>query len=174
MLDHPFVRGVADCVIMNASRGCQHLVAIDESVESAMRTISFESQRSYADVGAYRVPPLVLSRLGRGGKTTMLYLLFNKLKETVRFLPIYISFNAGFQRLPGEKDADAILRLIAVQFIDLPANTKPLSYNFRFTSDAVLEHIGTSAEGRTVVLLIDELNSLRRPIDRSGAHRILR
>ena len=81
------------------------------------------------------------------------------------YLPIYISFNAGFQRLPGEKDADAILRLIAVQFIDLPANTKPLSYNFRFTSDAVLEHIGTSAEGRTVVLLIDELNHLfREPV----------
>ena len=162
---------MADCVILNANRGCHHLVAIAESIKSAMHTISVESQKPYADVGTYRVPPLVLSRLGRGGKTTMLHLLFDELKGSGSFLPIYISFNAGFQRLPDEKDADAILRLIAVQFIDLPAETKnPLSYNFRFTSEAVLQHISaSSADGRTVVLLIDELNSLRRPLDRSGA-----
>ena len=40
---------------------------------------------------------------------------------------------ASFKRFPGESDKHAILRLIAVQFIDLPEGHDLSKYNFSFS-----------------------------------------
>ena len=121
-----------------------------------------------------RVPPLVLSRLERGGKTTILHLLFKALKDQ-GFAPIYISFNGSFDRFPGETAAHAILRLIAVHFIDnLPAGQDPSRYDFNFSEAQVLQHLDDSSGGRPVILLIDELNVLGLPIDTDGTSLLCR
>jgi hypothetical protein len=118
--------------------------------------------------GSVRIPPLVLSRLSRGGKTTVLYLLFEKLKQH-GYAPIYITFNGGFQRLVDETDAEAILRLIGVQFINVPQGRQANSLELKFNRDQVLEALTKTANGLPVVLLVDELNSLRKPLDVTGA-----
>jgi len=106
--------------------------------------------------GDIRVPPLVFTRLGRGGKTTFLWCLFNALK-TEGFSPIYISFNGGFKPREQESQLDALVRLLSMQFMLVPP-TNP----FSFTYDQIdlLEHIDRTSNGSKVVLLIDELNML--------------
>jgi hypothetical protein len=99
----------------------------------------------------------------------MLHLLFNELKASGKYAPIYISFSGAFQRFPNEFYAEAILRLIAVQFIDLPEGQRAARDRFQFNPTQVLEHKARSSNGREVVLLIDELNSLRKPLDWTGA-----
>lgn len=142
---------------------------MEYSIEAAMKIISSNSLISGDQGGSIRVPPLVLSRLGRGGKTTMLHVLFNQLKASDRYAPIYISFNGDFQRFPGESDQDAILRLIAVQFINVPEDETESFYRFQFAKAQVLAHLAGTSGGREIVLLIDELNTLRNPLDPTGA-----
>ena len=57
-----------------------------------------------SDTGADRVPPLMLSRCMRGGKTTLLAHLFDKVKDIENYCPIFISFNgfSGIQPRSGE------------------------------------------------------------------------
>jgi len=108
--EHPFVRGVLNCSNVKIEYGCQHLVAAEYSVQTAMTIISLKSPIVDDEGGSIRVPPLVLSRLGRGGKTTMLHVLFNQLKASGKYAPIYISFNGGFHRFPEN--------LMRMQFFD--------------------------------------------------------
>jgi hypothetical protein len=118
----------------------------------------------------YRVPPLIISRLARGGKTTALMAIFDELKSSGEFFPIIVSFNgnANFERVSDENKEETILRVIATQFYN----------NLQFNSDeivfdkqkvlAFIDQAGSSFRGG-VVLLIDELNALCRPLDRAGA-----
>jgi hypothetical protein len=167
---HQFIKGILDLNVKNSEVGCQRLVATEESLLNANKIIFKQLPLFDEGEGTYRVPPLVLSRLGRGGKTNMLQLIFNELKKNENVAPIFISFNGNFQRFPGESDEDCILRLIAVQFIDLPRTEESKRYNFQFEKSEVLEHLAQSAGGRSIVLIIDELNSLRTPpIGNTGA-----
>jgi hypothetical protein len=60
------------------------------------------------------------------------------------------------------RDAHAILRLIAVQFIDLPEGHNLSRYNLSFSEVLVLKYLDDISGGnRSIVLLIDELNTLR-------------
>lgn len=69
-----------------------------------------------------RVPPLVLMRLARGGKTLTLARVFDLLKDDASKNPILISFNGNgpnaYKRRIGESQAESILRLIALQLDD--------------------------------------------------------
>ena len=117
---------------------------------------------------AYRVPPLVLMRFARGGKTSSLSKAFDKIKAEGRVNPILISFNghgkSAFQHRTGETQSQAILRLIAAQLGDYtPEQTRQLIVD----RDALDAHLGDN-----FVLLIDELNMLT-PIE-SDAARLLR
>ena len=106
--------------------------------------------------GDTRVPPLVFTRLGRGGKTTFLWCLFNALKKE-GFSPIYISFNGGFKPREQESQLDALVRLLSMQLMQDPP-TNPFS--FAYDQSDLLQHIDRTANGSKVVLLIDELNML--------------
>jgi hypothetical protein len=116
-----------------------------------------------------RVPPLVLMRFARGGKTTTLASVFDKLKESGRVNPILISFSGSgkpaFKHQKGETQTQAILRLIGVQLGDY---TPEQALNLVVDRDALEAHLGNN-----VVLLIDELNILGMPLD-SGAAELLR
>jgi len=122
-----------------------------------------------ATSATHRVRPLVFSRLARGGKTTALFLLFDKLKEA-NLNPIFISFNGStqFQRRVGETDCQAILRSIALQLVDL-GDRNPLN----ITCDQKKLEAYLTESSKPVVLIIDELNALQVPVD-AEAGRMLR
>jgi hypothetical protein len=114
-----------------------------------------------------RVPPLVLMRFARGGKTITLSKLFDKLKEVrldgVIVNPILITLNENgpraFERRVDETQAQTILRLIAAQ---LGEYTPEQTLNLVVDRKALDIHLGNN-----VVLLIDELNNLsdKMPLD---------
>jgi len=112
-----------------------------------------------ADVtsGNKRCSPVVYTRLSRGGKSTFLWLLFDKLKATGKYAPIIITFNGSFSPKTGESDTDAIVRSIASQFVDV----EDTDLN-RIVCDTkkLLAHIEDTRGDKAVVLLIDELNML--------------
>lgn len=125
------------------------------AIEDAMRHINHHVD-VFAPQGDTIVPPLVFTRLGRGGKTTFLWCLFNVLKEQA-FSPIHINFNGGFMPREQESQLDAVVRLLSMQLmLNPPAKPCSLAYDL----DDLLRHIDTTAQGSKVVLLIDELNML--------------
>jgi len=75
-----------------------------------------ELKKTTGESGGYRVPPLVMSRLARGGKTTALCLLFDALKaEKVNVILISFNGNNGgdiFQEVEDETQTHAIIRNI--------------------------------------------------------------
>ena len=104
-------------------------------------------------------------RFARGGKTVSLSKIFDKLKEVPDVHPILISFNGNgpnsFKRRKGETQAQAILRLIAMQLGDYTPGQRR---NLVVDRKALDQHLGEN-----VVLLIDELNSLGAPLDGDAA-----
>lgn len=118
-----------------------------------------------------RVPPLVISRLARGGKTTALALLFDAIKDAQlnegKVNVMIISFNGygnALEPVDGETQCNAIIRNIVRQLIDPSVDQTKI----RCTAEALDEHIGD----KPFVLLIDELNALANPVD-EGATRFL-
>jgi hypothetical protein len=95
------------------------LIGVDEVLKSAIQIIERELPRITDAAGSYRVPPMIISRLARGGKTTTLCLLFDELQR-LEMRPILITFNtAYFQLRDGESQCQAILRLIASQLVNI-------------------------------------------------------
>ncbi|CAE7868340.1 blh, partial [Symbiodinium necroappetens] len=104
-----------------------------------------------------RVPPLMLSRCMRGGKTTFLVYLFELVKAEPGYLPIFISFNGffGIQRKRGESRLQTILRAIAVTLLPAtPTDTQSVSCD----EDTLCDHL--ERQNGIIVLMIDELNLL--------------
>jgi hypothetical protein len=117
--------------------------------------------RCGATSGANRVPPLVVSRLARGGKSTFLRLLFDRLKEQ-GYVPIVINFNGSFARRPGESNLEAVLRLICIQLLPVGSwDPSTVVCNQQY----LLKYISDNCNNRKIVLLIDELNVLGVPLD---------
>jgi hypothetical protein len=163
----PFTRQVGHCQRpLSGREECPSakLVGVEAVVQEAVSTILHEL--SYRTV---RVPPLMCTRLHRGGKTTTLYLIFDQLKIH-NICPIFITFsNNGpnsFQLRPNESQREAILRLIAVQLIDL-SNIDPTHV---ICNEKELDRY---LQDQPVVLIIDELGALSSPIDHD-ARRMLR
>lgn len=159
------MRAVTACknfVESTTKDGCivDKLVGIEPSLEKAVDFISqvgpiFASTR----FGGERCSPIVCVRHARGGKSTFLRLLLDKLQKSGKFAPILISFNGGFARRSDESARDAIVRMIACEFIDID-NEAEDSSQVVCDQKELLQHIKNSSEGKTVVLMIDELNQL--------------
>jgi hypothetical protein len=129
---------------------------VDKTLNEALAKI-----KHHLNMSSDRTPPLMISRMSRGGKTTLLYLLFERLKSE-GYHPIYISFNGTYTRLEGLSESESILHLITVQL------TNPNEINGRkiiCNENALDRHLGNEP----VVLLIDELNVLSHPIDEDAS-----
>jgi hypothetical protein len=139
-------------------------VGVRPVIAKAMHHILSELPMESAHGGGLRKPPVVFSRLARGGKTTCLRLLFEELKAN-ECNPIIISFNGDsyFQRRADETQAQAILRLIASQLVDCTSDERLAIF---CTEEDLDKFLGT----QKVVLLIDELNILACPPDIDAAH----
>ncbi|CAJ1357168.1 unnamed protein product, partial [Effrenium voratum] len=105
-----------------------------------------------------RVPPAMLSRCMRGGKTTMLCKVFDRLKKEEK-LPIFISFNGDslVSKLDGEKVLDTMLRAIAVSLMKNKPADKKDAERVRCSEKALKAYL---ADKQDVVLVVDELNVL--------------
>ena len=163
--DVPFSKSILDCVnFKSGPSDCpgDRLVDIKRPIDDAMAIVN----KLTMQIGSVstRIPPLVFTRLARGGKTTLLKLLFDRLKNDVkaRYAPIIINFNGNFGRRAEESYLDALMRLIATQLVDVPAKD---AGNIVCDETALLKHIDETSKGMRVVLLIDELNSLCSPVD---------
>ena len=155
----PFVRSVQQCTNMPRGFGaCEKgkLVDMGVTITSAARIVIDGAKEEGGAGGAVRVKPLVYSRLARGSKSTFLIELFDALKA-LRYAPIVISFNGSYQPCPGESQLSSIVRLIGAELMGV-SPTQSMQYEFNGVQ--VLKHIEETSEGRPVILLIDELNSL--------------
>ena len=105
-----------------------------------------------------RVPPAMLSRCMRGGKTTMLFKVFDRLKKEEK-LPIFISFNGDslVSKLDGEKVLDTMLRAIAVSLMKNKPADKKDAERVRCSEKELKAYL---ADKQDVVLVVDELNVL--------------
>ncbi len=133
------------------------LVHVEDIVDTALEII--EENALHTD----RVPPLLLARLPRGGKTTILKLIFEKLHLNKGYFPIIVSANGNFALREKEKPLDALIRLIAEQFVELPTNRN--RNKLWCSEEDVLNYIQAVAGERKVILFIDELNQLGAPVD---------
>jgi hypothetical protein len=89
--------------------------------------------------------------------------LFKKIKALDTFVPIIISFNGFFRLQNDETPINALLRLIAIQFLEpLTADESVL---VTCNKNALLKYISEKTVGMKVVLLIDELDVLGTPVD---------
>ena len=168
----PFVKfaGTKNLLSYNSKNASTVLVDIEGPVDAAFLIIEKECPK-LGDI-LYRVPPLIVSRLARGGKTTFLMSLFNRLQLSEKYLPIIISFNtsSNFEPVFGQNDEETLIRVIAAQFVEIGPHDD--ASKIVCTKEALLDYIetATAAGGyEGVVLLIDELNALRRPLDSKGA-----
>ena len=134
-----------------------------ETIEEAVKLIL---NYTHASGGLQvRIPPLVYASLARGGKSTFLILLFDRLKVE-GFAPIFISFLSRVVR-PGETASQMLNRYIALQMCD-PVSGE-CAANAVVDELELYAHIDRTSEGRGVILLIDELNKLGLPLDAVAA-----
>jgi hypothetical protein len=137
-------------IVMETSH---HLVALEPTIDEAVKLIREQSNT----LGSHysRKAPLVISRLARGGKTTVLIRILQKLKK-MGYPALFISFSSyNFQRRKNETDSEAILRQIALKLMD-PVPLRE-STNF-FCEEKILEEKIQQAIEETklpFVLLID-------------------
>eukprot|EP01031_Cornospumella_fuschlensis_P030765 gene30765-37171_t len=150
-----FTKAPADCrnifKIQNVSCELVDMERVlNEGVGHVLRLVEKQTDSTL------RVPPLVFSRLARGGKTTTLERMFDRLKTTSELTVIGISFNGqgagAFSRRRGETQSEAILRLIAAQLVECSDEDAQRLLVDRSSLDA---HLGSG-----VVLIVDDLNIL--------------
>lgn len=168
--DLPFSAAIDDCsrpAFGKEACPVPQLVDVEPMITLAAKRVEDEMKKCTNLTN--RVAPLVFSRFARGGKTTALCLLFDRLKKN-NLNPIFISFNGstGFKRREGETDCQAILRSIALQLIDL-GERNPLN----ITCDEKELNAYLTKSLKPVVLIIDELNVLSVPVT-ADAGRMLR
>ena len=163
--DIKFVRSIDECSFSDPEYTPRHYVGMDLVVTQCLAEIRKRYRNVTTDDGTYRKSPLGISRLGRGGKSTVLRKLFNALKKSdMKVNPVYISFNGNFKFQDGESQAQAILRLIASQLINTGGST---SVDLVCDEEYLEKYIRESE--RPFILLIDELNCLGNPLQTDAA-----
>ena len=167
--EYPFV-SVKECQNFPlGTNSCRHLVGMSPVLDAALDVINKEIIKATDDTGALRKAPLVFSRFSRGGKTTALRCLFDKLKECGVY-PIIINLNGRFQKHESESIKDALLRVIATALC--PAlQREGLNYGVNCDVDELMTFL--CSQGVKIALLVDELNALGTPLD-ADASRILK
>ncbi|CAE7823878.1 unnamed protein product, partial [Symbiodinium necroappetens] len=113
------------------------------------------------DATTVRVPPTVLSRCMRGGKTTVLMHVFDELKAASKN-PIFISFNGDslIGQLENESCLETMLRAIAVALLKNKPQDSDEAERILCRQDVLKEYLENKKD---VVLIIDELNVLLNP-----------
>jgi hypothetical protein len=135
------------------------LVAIDITVDDSMRIVRTNIMKKFP----IKVPPLCISRFSKGGKTTILRYLFERLKAD-GFSPIIVSFNGNF-KAGGDSVLQAFCGHIAMQFVD--QHRVQSSSEIYCEPQNLIEWITATCMNRPVVLLIDELNQISVPLHSS-------
>eukprot|EP01033_Poteriospumella_lacustris_P006919 gene6919-4985_t len=140
----------------------ERLVAMDDTIQQGLQLVEDGVD------GIFRVSPLVIARLYRGGKTTVLKALFERLKEE-NYLPIIVSLNGVFTVRSGETPLSALIRQIALQFVEVSPGED--ATNFVCSHEDLCAYLSQLSELHTkpIVLLVDELNRLGAPLDREVA-----
>ena len=172
--DRRFTKHLQDCNNIKApDNACTNLAGMQAVICKAYKIIKREINyyNSYHSDGAYIKVPLILCRTAKGGKSTSLRVLFDRLKSESDYNVMIISFdeNSGFRRQDCESQSNAILRCIASQLIDC---TEDEALNICCDKDALDAYIAATLPTRGFVLLVDELSALG-PLD-SDAKRLLR
>ena len=90
---------------------CPVMVDMDEPLRIALETIEEMCPLTV------RTPPAVISRLYRGGKTTLLRRIFASLVNNSTYYPIIVSLNGDFALKRNESNLDGLLRAIASQLV---------------------------------------------------------
>jgi hypothetical protein len=140
----------------------KHFVGLDECMKACIKVVEENLPKKTMATNP-RVPPAMLSRCMRGGKTTVLCQVFDKLKASGK-KPIFISFNGDtiIHRAPEENPLDTTLRAIAIALM----KEKPTKSNEAKTVKCEESTLDKFLEGKdNIVLLVDELNVLLKPSD---------
>ena len=163
---YPFTRGIEETVNFPAGiieiNDATTLVDVENSIQEAVEIIKIEIPQATSEVGIFRKSPLFITRLSRGGKTTLLMKIFDALK-LLKLNPLIITFNgkSKFLLSNGESQSEAILRLIASQLLGDDILFQLSHSRIVCDEEALDKYIGC----KPFVLLVDELNSLAYPID---------
>jgi hypothetical protein len=158
----PFTVPLKQCSSLKmSSEACTRPLGVKEVVDKSVQIILSELPLETTDGGSYRCPPLVFSRLSRGGKSTVLNELFKELQSrALNCIVISFNRNAGFRPRIGESQRGAILRMIAAQLVT-PSSPERM-VDIECDEIALDRYIGDEP----FVLLIDELSALAHgPID---------
>ena len=144
--------------------GCQHPVGLNEFVTRAIDTI--RETIAEATTQRYRKIMIVLCRCARGGKTTALNAIAERL-HTLNTNCLVVTFSRlSFSRRPGESDSEALFRVISNEL------NPSLDKNKRRLCDweALDAHIGSEP----FVLLMDGIKALCGNIIRTELSNILK
>lgn len=77
------------------------------------------------------------------------------------YCPIIISFKSGYHPYRGETKLHALIRLIAMNFID--RTTEYSNTRYTCQEDVLIKFINNACGDKRVVLIIDELDMLCAP-----------
>ncbi|CAE7639349.1 unnamed protein product, partial [Symbiodinium microadriaticum] len=134
-------------------------VELDPCVNSCIEAISENLPKS-TDGTTVRVPPVMLSRCMRGGKTTVLLHVFERLQAQGKN-PVFVSFNGDcrIDKVANEKPLATLLRAIAVALMNQKSQSQN-SFRLRCSEEVLKAYLRTKTD---VVLIIDELNVLLQP-----------
>jgi hypothetical protein len=145
--------------VPKGATGCpsELLVGSKDNTKRALRIV--EKWCPISTNQSMRVPPLVYQSMARGGKTTFLMELFQELKSSNAFAPIYITLNGGFKPYIPETPTQSIIRLIGLQLAGLDGAVKGVVVD----TDEVMSVLAQST--KPVVLLVDELNYFGNPVE---------
>jgi hypothetical protein len=143
------------------------LVDVEKSVKACMTFI--KKLVGVNPVGTNdRVPPTVITRLARGGKTTVVLCVAEETKAIGMF-PSYIDLNSTFIMQDDETELESVVRLIGIQFLSEADNLavteiiEEKKQKVVFSKEKVLEWI--KKINKPFILFIDELNKLGAPCD---------
>ena len=135
-------------------------VDLDQCVNRCVEAISKNLPKS-TDGTTVRVPPVMLSRCMRGGKTTVLLYVFERLQEQGK-KPVFVSFNGdcAIDKVANEKPLATLLRAIAVALMNQKSQRRENLSRLRCSEEALKAYLQDKTD---VVLIIDELNVLLQP-----------
>ncbi|CAJ1392801.1 unnamed protein product [Effrenium voratum] len=165
---------IAACLRPSNGDRPKRFLELDSCVDDCMQAVQ-DNLPLVTKATIPRVPAAMLSRFMGGGKTTMLYEVFDRLKKEEK-LPIFISFSGDslVYRLDGEKVMDTMLRAIAVSLMKNKPADKKGAERVRCSEEALKAYL---EDKKDVVLVVDELNVLLKSnptYDRQALGRFLR
>eukprot|EP01031_Cornospumella_fuschlensis_P034760 gene34760-42091_t len=149
---------------LSSDKDCLHFVDLERYANDCISYINSELAADEKSTGAHRKRPLIITSFARGGKTTAICALFDKLaKQAPSCRPIAVTCNgsSNFAMLPGESQRDAIARLIVCQATGRDTQQSPV----KCSDELINQYIGD----QPCVLLIDELNVIANPLNQEAS-----